>query len=101
MKGAGVDSNRVEELGAQLAQLRDRLEDIDRAVAALTGAVSAMQQQGPPEETTDMSSNYNDVIASLQQAIASQQEGQERILGTVANLSHEQEIDKEHIKVWY
>ena len=57
-----------------------------------------MQQQGPLEETTD-SSNYGDVIAALQQAIANQQEGQDRILGTVANLSHEQEIDKEHIKV--
>lgn len=39
----GADSGRLEELGLQLAQIRERLEELDRAVSALTNAVSSQK----------------------------------------------------------
>lgn len=41
MVSSGADSSRVEELGSQLAQLRERLGELDRAMSALTNAVSS------------------------------------------------------------
>lgn len=41
MVSSGADSTRVEELGSQLAQLRERLGELDRAMSALTNAVSS------------------------------------------------------------
>ena len=40
MVSGGSDSDRVEELGSQLAQMKERIEELDRAVAALTSAIS-------------------------------------------------------------
>lgn len=98
-KGSG-NMTRVEEMGAQLSQLRDRIEDIDRALSALTSAVSTLQQTSDEEIDHD-ASKFADMasIVALQQMVASQQERLDRLLSTVANLSHEQEVDKEHIKV--
>ena len=41
---AGLDAGRLEELGSQLAQLRERMGEVDRAVDALTAAVSSQRQ---------------------------------------------------------
>ena len=41
---AGLDAGRLEELGSQLAQLRERMGEVDRAVDALTATVSSQRQ---------------------------------------------------------
>lgn len=95
---SGADSGRVEELGAQLALLRERIDDIDRAVAALTKVVTDSQHQLPVEkEERDFVDKKS--LLELQETVSGQQEKHERMLGTLANMSHEQDINKEHIKV--
>ena len=74
---------------------------MERAVAALTAALSTMQQGQPAEELEEVKYADMESLLALQNTVSAQQEGQERLLGTVANLSHEQEVDKEHIKVSY
>ena len=51
MVQGGVDGSRLEELGSQLAQTRERLEEIDRAVSALTDAITQLQQVRRSRET--------------------------------------------------
>ena len=40
-------------------------------------------------------------LTALQEVVNQHQQDQERLMGTVAHLSNEMEIDKEHIKVSY
>lgn len=119
MVSSGADSSRVEELGSQLAQLRERLGELDRAMSALTNAVSSqgkvqnynnyfvvnvvylcIQSDAVPEE--DSIGQYVDLqmVADLQQMVGDLQQEQERLIGTAAHLSHEIEVNKEHVKVW-
>ncbi len=51
----------------------------------------------------DKTSDYvnMETFKGLQQIVQDLQEGQERLLGTAANLSHELEVNQEHVKVQY
>lgn len=40
------------------------------------------------------------MVADLQQMVGDLQQEQERLIGTAAHLSHEIEVNKEHVKVW-
>ena len=146
---------RLEELGSEVAQLRERMSEVDRAVGALTDAgnkkflsplslsvsasllslslslplfclllfslpalpmftalslslslssspppVSTMRDSAAPaEEESDVKYADLESLAALQELVTQQQQDQERLIGTVAHVSNEMEINKEHIKV--
>lgn len=100
MVSGGSDSDRVEELGSQLAQMKERIEELDRAVAALTSAIS--QQQVTPLDDESIN-QYVDLESfnNLKTLVQDLQQEQERLLGTAAHLSHELEINQEHVKTLY
>ena len=49
----------------------------------------------------EVDNDYADMesFKGLEQLVQSLQDGQERLLGTAANLSHELEVNQEHVKV--
>ena len=59
-----------------------------------------IQSDAVPEE--DSTGQYVDLqmVADLQQMVGDLQQEQERLIGTAAHLSHEIEVNKEHVKVW-
>ncbi len=98
------DRNKVEELGSLVAQLRERMAELDRAVTAVSNAVS--QGMGPtrealPEDEADSARKYVDMSSfeALQELLGQLHSEQERLIGTAAHLSHEVGVSKEHVKV--
>ena len=56
--------------------------------------------QAPPTDE-ELSAKYAgvDAFEELQNTVAGLQQEQERLIGTAAHLSHELEVNKEHVKV--
>lgn len=100
VSASSIDKSRLDELGSQLAQFKERLTDIDRSVTAIGNAVSRVQ--APPSDE-ELSAKYAgvDAFEELQNTVAALQQEQERLIGTAAHLSHELEVDKEHVKTLY
>lgn len=105
-----------------MAQLRERMAELDRAVTAVTNAgelkqkrldiiffnswcvvasVSSSSRDGPQPEEEPEGAKYVDAnsFEVLQGLLNQLQQEHERLMGTVAHQSQELEIDKEHIKV--
>ena len=53
----------------------------------------------PADEESDVKYADLDSVTALQELVTQQQQDQERLIGTVAHVSNEVEINKEHIKV--
>ena len=53
----------------------------------------------PADEESDVKYADLDSLTALQELVTQQQQDQERLIGTVAHISNEVEINKEHIKV--
>lgn len=102
MGSSSEEKARLEELGSEVAQLRERMSEVDRAVGALSDAVSAIRDAAAPaDEETDVKWADADSLTALQEMVNQQQQDQERLIGTAADLSNEMEINKEHIKTLY
>ena len=144
MVGSGSeDRSRLEELGLHVAQSRERMAELDRAVTAIGNKcrsklkilllsnfnhfglsltlspslslslylsllplpslppVSSTSREGPqPEEEPDGAKYVDmDSFDALQGLLSQLQQEHERLMGTAAHLSHELEINKEHVKV--
>jgi uncharacterized coiled-coil DUF342 family protein len=100
--GSSEERARLEELGSEVAQLRERMAEVDRSVGALTDAVSTLRDSAAPaEEEPDVKYADLDSLTTLQEMVARQQQEQERLIGTVAHVSNEMEINKEHVKALY
>jgi chromosome segregation ATPase len=96
------ERSRLEELGSEVSQLRERMSEVDRAVGALSDAVSTMRDAAAPaDEESDVKYADLESLTALQEAVSQQQQDHERLVGTVAHLSNETEINKEHIKGLY
>ena len=95
------DRNKVEELGSLVAQLRERMADLDRAVTAVSNAVSLGPREALPEVEADGAGKYVDLSSfeALQDLLGQLHSEQERLIGTAAHLSHEVGVSKEHVKV--
>ena len=62
--------------------------------------VSTMRASpGPADEEEEAKYADLESFAALQEALTQQQQEHERFIGTVAHLSNEMEVNKEHIKV--
>ncbi|CAI8025791.1 Glutamine-rich protein 2 [Geodia barretti] len=100
--GSSEERARLEELGSEVAQMRERMAEVDRAVGALTDAVSTLRDSAAPaDEESDVKYADLDSVTALQELVTQQQQDQERLIGTVAHVSNEVEINKEHIKALY
>jgi chromosome segregation ATPase len=96
------DRSRLEEMGSEVAQLRERMSEVDRAVTALTDAVSTLRTS-PEAADEEGGAKYADMesLTALQEMLTQLQQDHERVIGTVAHLSNEMEINKEHVKALY
>ena len=164
MTSGGEDRARLEDLGSQLAQLRERITELDRAVTALGSAgmcylhnrpdlasypavpaffrlqeekrkklgqlgtrlgqtstatslffpkwyssilsschahTVSLARQSPEAADEPDKAKYvdSDAFEALQSMLSELQQEQERVIGTTAHLSHELEVNKEHVKV--
>ena len=96
----GLDN--MENLGREVAQLRERLGELDRALMAISSMVSANMKDGQEEdEDPDTGPLDHEEMKRLKSALSRVQQENERLLGTAAQISHEMEVNKEHIKVSY
>jgi chromosome segregation ATPase len=91
----------LEEFGSQLAQLRERLNELDRAVTALSDHLANQSHQDTDTVTEVDGDKFVDMntFAAVQGLLAQLQQEHERLIGTAAHLSHELDINKEHVKV--
>ena len=94
-------SDRLDDLGSQLAQLRERLNDIDRAMSALTEHISSYKGSAVAEEPDGAKFVDLDTFNAVQACLAQLQQENERLLGTAAQLSYELDINKEHVKACF
>jgi predicted nucleic acid-binding Zn-ribbon protein len=91
-------SGRVEELGGQVAQMRERLSEVDRAVNALASAVAAVSDMPRTEATPQVEL---DSFMELQGLVGDMKQHQDRLLDTAAHLSNELSVNQEHLKKLY
>ena len=92
---------KFDDLGSQLAQLRERQNELDRAVTAISDHITNLSHQDT-ETMTELDGNkYVDLNSfNVVRGLLSQlQQEHERLMGTAAHLSHELDINKEHVKV--
>ncbi len=85
-----------------MAQLRERMSDVDRAVTALSDAVTnGSQRAAQSEEEPDGAKKFVDLSSfeAFQELLEQVNSEQERLIGTAAHLSHELDVSKEHVKV--
>ena len=78
------------------------MSELDRAVTAISNAVSQTSREGPqPDDEADGAKKYVDVnsFEALQELLGQLHTEQERLIGTAAHLSHELEVNTEHVKV--
>ena len=61
--------------------------------------VSSMRSAPGPAEEEEAKYADLESLTALQEAVSQQQQEQERMIGTVAHVSNEMEINKEHVKV--
>ena len=119
MSSVGEDRGRLDDIGSQMAQLRERMTELDRAVTAISNAgkyyscsvtytprfsfgplvSEARLQPEAPEEEEGAKYVGADALQSLQGMLGQLQQEQERLMGTAAHLSHELEVNREHVKV--
>ena len=98
---------KVDELGSQLAQIRERLNELDRAVTAMSdhmASTSTAHGAGDNEFTSEPDRDKfvdSDSFHVVQGLLNQLQQEHERLMGTAAHLSHELDINKEHVKVSY
>lgn len=100
-KQSSESPGKFDDFGSQLAQLRERLNELDRAVTALSDHLANLSHQDTEtvtetdgEKLVDLNS-FNVVQGLLGQL----QQEHERLMGTAAHLSHELDVNKEHVKV--
>lgn len=60
---------------------------------------SSRLQAEEPEEEGGASAVDAESFAALQEVVGGMQQEHERLMGTAAHLSHELEVNKEHVKV--
>ena len=62
--------------------------------------MSTLRRSSEPADEEE-GAKYADIesLTALQEVLTQQQQDHERVIGTVAHLSNEMEINKEHIKV--
>ena len=58
-----------------------------------------MRAASPADEESDVKYADLDSLTALQDIVNQQQQDHERLMGTVAHISNEMEINKEHVKV--
>lgn len=93
---------KVDELGSQLAQIRERLNELDRAVTAMSDHMASTAHRdnelsSEPDGDKFVDSESFNVVQGL---LSQLQQEHERLMGTAAHLSHELDINKEHVKVY-
>lgn len=98
------DKRNLEELSWQVTQLQERMNELDRAISALSQLVasSTLRKDEQAEETDGSDrTKYVDeeALKAIQSLMDQLQQENERLLGTVAHISHEIEVNTEHVKV--
>lgn len=93
---------KLEDFGSQLAQLRERMTELDRAVTALSDHMANLSHQDTETATETDGEKFVDLNSFnvIQGLLGQLQQEHERLMGTAAHLSHELDINKEHVKVW-
>lgn len=93
---------KLEDFGSQLAQLRERMTELDRAVTALSDHMANLSHQDTETVTETDGEKFVDLNSFnvIQGLLGQLQQEHERLMGTAAHLSHELDINKEHVKVW-
>lgn len=95
-------NSRLEELGSQVAQVRERLADMDQALTATANALRSQQQVAVAvDSTAAVPAIDSEVFNSLQSMVNELQQQQERLLDTAANISHELGVNQDHVKALY
>ena len=92
---------KFEDFGSQLAQLRERLNELDRAVTALSDHLANLSHHDMEAVTDTDGEKFVDMNSFnvVQGLLAQLQQEHERLMGTAAHLSHELDITKDHVKV--
>lgn len=92
---------KFEDFGSQLAQIRERLNELDRAVTALSDHLANLSRQDTEAVTDTDGEKFVDLNSFnvVQGLLAQLQQEHERLMGTAAHLSHELDINKDHVKV--
>ena len=91
-----------EDLSWQVAQLRERMNELDRAISALSDLVASSAWRGDEQPVDDSAGNKyvdEETFMAVQSLLGQLQQENERLLGTAAQISHEMEVNTEHVKV--
>lgn len=77
------------------------MTELDRAVTALSDHMSNMSRQDPDLLMDPDGEKFvdQDSFNAVQGLLAQLQQEHERLMGTAAHLSHELDVNKEHVKV--
>lgn len=92
-------SDGTENLNREVSQLRERLTELDRALMAVSSMVTANMKEDHLEDEPDAGPVDQEEMKRVKSALHRVQQENERLLGTAAHISHEMEVNKEHIKV--
>lgn len=93
------DKGRLDDLCSQIAQLRERINEIDRGLSALGEHMSGLSLADSQDVKTGGEAIDAESLNLLQGMVAQLQQEQERLIGTAAHFSHELDVNKEHLKV--
>lgn len=95
------NQGKLEELGSQLAQLRERMNELDRGVTAMSDHMAHLSRRSTEPSVDPDGEKYVDAESFnvIQGLLGQLQQEHERLMGTAAHLSHELDINKEHVKV--
>lgn len=90
----------MEDVSRQVAQLRERMSELDRVISALSNMVASSTQHEQVEEPDGIKYVNEETFAATQSLLAQLQQENERLLGTAAHIAHELEVNTQHVKVW-
>ena len=99
MRDSSEGGESAENLSREMAQQRERLGELDRALLAISSMVTANMKDDNEEEEVDSEATDQEEVKRLRSALSRVQQENERLLGTAAHISHEMEVNKQHIKV--
>lgn len=100
-KQSSDSQGKLEELGSQLAHVKERLNELDRSMTAMSEHMAHLSHQSTETSVDPDGEKYVDVESFnvIQGLLGQLQQEHERLMGTAAHLSHELDINKEHVKV--